>query len=393
VNAETYLSLVVLVPAHNEALVLDASLASLAQQDYPALSYEIVVVADNCTDDTAAIARAHGATVWERTNTQERGKGYALDWAITQLLARPLPADAFVVVDADTWAAPDFLSCMSTRLLSQTDARGLCALQGRYGVLNGAEGWRAALMGAAFDLVNHVRPLGRNRLGLSVGLKGNGMAFTREILARVRWHGDSLTEDLDFALDLARQENLRVAYAPEARVWAQMPTEGTQATSQRKRWEEGRRKSVRALALPLLREGIVGNRPLLIDSALDLLLPPLAELTVLVLFWLALVGFGVEHHLLPHPSWWIGAGGAAFAGLALYVLGGLRVAGAGRAAYLALLRAPFYMAWKLALLVTGRRAQSTAPGAPGEWVRTARAPMAAPGLPSSGSPSVEVRTP
>lgn len=387
----TPLSLVVLVPAHDEALVLDASLASLAQQDYPAARYEIVVVADNCTDSTAGIARARGATVWERTDTAQRGKGYALDWAIAQLLARPLPADAFVIMDADTWAAPDFLSHINTRLMAQTDARGLCALQGRYGVLNKAEGWRAALMSAAFDLVNHVRPLGRDRLGLSVGLKGNGMAFTRKTLARVRWHGDSLTEDLDFALDLARAQNLRVGYAPEARVWAQMPTSGAQAASQRRRWEQGRRHSVRALALPLLWEGISRGRPLLIDSALDLLLPPLAELSGLLLFWLALIGFGVSHHILPHPALWKGAGAIALMGWFAYVLGGLRLAGASREAYLALLRAPFYMAWKVMLALTGRRAKPSAAHSAPEWVRTARAPLSVPGAAQAGLPT-EART-
>jgi len=386
------LSLVVLVPAHDEALVLDASLASLAQQDYPAAPYEIVVIADNCTDCTADIARARGATVWERTDTAQRGKGYALDWAIAQLLARPLPADAFVIMDADTWAAPDFLSLISTRLMAQTDARGLCALQGRYGVLNQSEGWRAALMSAAFDLVNHVRPLGRDRLGLSVGLKGNGMAFTRETLARVRWHGDSLTEDLDFALDLARTQNLRVGYAPEARVWAQMPTSGAQAASQRRRWEQGRRHSVRALALPLLWEGISRGRPLLIDSALDLLLPPLAELSGLLLFWLALIGFGVSRHILPYPALWKGAGAIALAGWFAYVLGGLRLAGASREAYLALLRAPFYMAWKAALALAGRRAKPSATSAAPEWVRTARAPLSVPGAAQAGIPT-EAGTP
>lgn len=389
------LSLVVLVPAHDEALVLDASLASLAQQDYPAALYEIVVIADNCTDGTAEIARARGVTVWERTDPAQRGKGYALDWAIARLLDRPAPAEAFVIVDADTWAAPDFLSHLNRCLKSQTDPRGLCALQGRYGVLNEADGWRAALMSAAFDLVNHVRPLGRDRLGLSVGLKGNGMAFTRETLARVQWHGDSLTEDLDFALDLARTQGLRVGYAPQARVWAQMPTSGAQAASQRKRWEKGRRRSVRAVALPLLWEGVRRGRPLLIDSALDLLVPPLAELTVLLVAWLALLGFGVNRHLLPHPLWWAGAGALAVVGLLAYVLGGLRVAGASRGAYGALLRAPFYLAWKLALGVLGRRGEASA-AAP-EWVRTARAPMAVPAHspPSAASlaASLEARTP
>src|SRR5262249_19752039 len=91
----------VLIPAHNEELVLGATLESLNAQDYPG-AFEIVVVADNCTDRTAAVALAGGALVLERTNLDERGKGHALNWGLARLLARPEPPDAFVIVDADT---------------------------------------------------------------------------------------------------------------------------------------------------------------------------------------------------------------------------------------------------------------------------------------------------
>ena len=365
-------TLAVIVPAHDEELVLAATLDSLSAQDYPPASFQVVVVADNCTDGTAALARSRGATVLERTHADERGKGYALNHAVSHLLALSTPPEGFVIVDADTQAAPDFLSRMGARLTAGTDSRGFGAWQGRYGVLNAGDGWRAALMAGAFDLVNHVKPLGRETLGLSAGLKGNGMAFSRAVAAALPWPGGSLTEDLDYGLDLARRYNLRVAYVPEARVQAQMPAGAGPAASQRARWERGRLGLLRTRALPLLREGLRRRSFLLIDLAWDLLTPPLAELAALVFAFAALTGFGLSQRLLPHPSLWLSAAAFCVLGLPIYVLGGLRVSQAPPEAYAALLRAPFYAAWKFALLLgralkRGRRSD--------EWVRTARAPL------------------
>ena len=361
----------VVVPAHDEELVLAGTLASLDAQRYPAHCYEVVVVADNCSDATGAIARAHGATVLERVDAAARGKGYALQWALDRLLARPEPADAFVIVDADTDVAADFLEKIAAHLAARTDTRGFCALQGRYGVLNGAEGWRAALMSAAFDLFNHVKPLGRDRLGLGVGLKGNGMAFTRALLQAAPWRGDSVTEDIDYALDLIRHHGVRVGYAPDAVVRAQMPTTGGQAASQRARWEGGRYQLLRARALPLLAEGLRRRSASLCDAAMDLILPPLAELGALLALWATGIVLGAHGHLLSHPHLWAVAAGLTAGGLLVYVLGGLRVAGASREAYLALLRAPFYAVWKFCLYGAGLRRRGSA----AEWVRTARAPL------------------
>ncbi len=371
VSASAPPRLAVIVPAHDEEMVLAATLSSLQVQEYPRDAFEVIVVADNCTDRTADIARERGATVLERVDALERGKGYALNHAVTHLLARPAPPDGFVIVDADTWVALDFLACMSRRLASDGDARGLSAWQGRYGVLNAGDGWRAALMSAAFDLVNHVKPLGRAGLGLSAGLKGNGMAFTRAVAAQVPWAGGSLTEDLDYGLELARRFGLRVGYAPEARVLAQMPADGAQAASQRSRWERGRARAVRERALPLLKEGLRRRSPLLLDAAWDLLVPPLAELAALLVLALLSVTLGIVLHVLPHPARWAAAAAATGGGLAAYVLGGLYVSGAPRATYTALARAPFYALWKFVLLARKlRRGESR------EWVRTARAPIA-----------------
>ncbi len=364
--ASTPLLLAVIVPAHDEGLVLAGTLASLQAQSYPKNCFEIVVVADNCADSTAAIARAHGVTVLERINLQERGKGYALNYAISHLLAQPTVADGFIIIDADTQAAPDFLACMSVRISQNTDPRGLGAWQGRYGVLNARDGWRAALMTAAFDLVNHVKPLGRDTLGLSAGLKGNGMAFTRAVAEQLSWPGGSLTEDLDYGLELARRFGLRVEYVPEARVQAQMPATAAQAASQRSRWERGRFGLVKERALPLLGEGVRRRSLLLLDAAWDLLTPPLADLAALLLLFTGLTAFGTMTHLLLHPDVWLSAAASGLVGLCVYVLGGLRVAGAGADTYTALARAPFYALWKFALLFT-----KSGP----EWVRTERVPL------------------
>ena len=363
------LTLAVIVPAHNEELVLAGTLASLKAQRYPNECVEIVVVADNCTDRTAAIARSLGTTALERSCAAERGKGYALNYAIQHLLAQPCVAAAFVIVDADTHPAPDFLRCLSARISENADPRGYGAWQGRYGVLNARDGWRAALMTAAFDLVNHVKPLGRDTLALSAGLKGNGMAFTRPLAEALPWPGGSLTEDLDYGLELARRFNLRVQYVPEARVEAQMPATAGQAASQRSRWERGRFGLVRERALPLLGEAVRRRSLLLFDAAWDLLMPPLAELAALLLLFAGLTALGTAAHLLPHL--WIAAAASGLLGLCIYVLCGLRVAGAGPEAYAALARAPFYALWKFALLFTGRQKSSS------EWVRTERAPLSA----------------
>ena len=295
------LALAVIIPAHNEELVLAGTLDSLSKQAYPPECFEAVVVADNCTDTTAALARSYGVTVLERTHAQERGKGYALNHAVAYLLSLPTPPVGIVIVDADTWVAPDFLQRMSVRLQSAGTGQGGAVWQGRYGVLNFGESWRAGLMAAAFDLVNHVKPLGRETLNLSVGLKGNGMAFTLAVASALPWPGGSLTEDLDYSLALARQLGLRVGYAHEARVLAQMPTDAAHAGSQRSRWERGRSRMVRERALPLLWEGLRSRNRLLLDMGLDLLVPPLAELGALTLACSGLVLWGTAAHWLPHP--------------------------------------------------------------------------------------------
>ena len=233
----------IVIPAHNEREVINQPLETLARQTYPAERFTVYVIADNCTDNTAEIARHFPSVqVWERTNVAERGKGYALDWAFSQLLANNPESnnpenkkiEAFCIIDADTLVAPDFLE----KMVPYLTPNGLpCAVQARYGVANSDESWRSALMGAAFDLVNHLRLLGSDNLGGFIGLKGNGMLFSRQTFEEVKW-GRSITEDLDYSLDML-ECGFPIRYVPEARVTSAMPTGDKQAQSQRDRWERG----------------------------------------------------------------------------------------------------------------------------------------------------------
>ncbi|MBC8142446.1 MAG: glycosyltransferase [Armatimonadetes bacterium] len=358
----------VVVPAHNEEAVLRATLHSLTKQDYPTNAYRVLVIADNCTDATAQIGRECGATVWERVNLDERGKGYALAWAFERIKADSDPSDFYVIVDADTEAAPNCLTELVARAVSIGER---AAVQARYGVLNTDDGWRTALMTGAFDLVNHVKPLGRERLGLSAGLKGNGMIFGRETMRVAKWRGDSITEDLDFGLDLLEEHGIRVAYAPDAVVRAQMPVGEQESRSQRDRWERGRREIVARRSGGLLWRGLTQGDFRKTDAALDMLIPPLAELFALLAAWTLVCGVNVALGFV--SPWWLAAAAATWLGYGVYVIGGLKVADASGAAVGALLKAPAYMIWKFVLFAQSKLRR----GKDGkEWVRTARITVA-----------------
>jgi cellulose synthase/poly-beta-1,6-N-acetylglucosamine synthase-like glycosyltransferase len=232
-------------------------------------------------------------------------------------------------------------------------------------------------MAGAFDLTNHVRPLGYDRLRLGVGLKGNGMMFSRAVLQRVRWRGDSITEDIDYGLELLRQ-GIRVAYEPEARVLAQMPVTAAQAASQRERWEGGRYRLLRERASGLLWEGLRKRNVPLINAALNLITPPLAELFSLLAVWGLLVVLGRAAGLLRASGAFTTGWTVASAGFATYVLGGLWLSGARWGVYSALLKAPLYVAWKLWLYARRLPALFSQPSAAApNWIRTERRPISA----------------
>jgi hypothetical protein len=331
---------------------------------YDAERFSVWVIADNCEDGTAGAARLAGARVVERRDPSLRSKGHALEYFFTHVTeAQPESGgyDAVVLVDADTVVDPALLSTFSMSL-----AQGADWIQGYYSVRNPDASWRTQMMTYAFSLANGVWMLGLDRLGLSVGLKGNGMCFSRQGLRRFPWKAYGLVEDMEFALML-RTEGERVRFLPDARVFGEMVSRGGPgAASQRRRWEAGRRALRGKFAGPLIRSSHLGPvRKLLYLT--DLVFPPLVSLAIglgvatLIHLAAALDGrFSAEAAmLLPiHALMVATLVGFAFSPL---VAVGLPVRYLSSLAML-----PYYAAWKLAV-AAGR--------GPSGWVRTPREPQ------------------
>ena len=204
---------VIAVPAHDEATVIERALASLRDLDYPSPLFEVHVVADNCTDDTAQVVRQSGFEAHERADSASPGKGPALNWLFDRLLDLNVHFDTLVVVDADTTLHPGFL-----REMAAAFDGGATAAQGFYGVRDVDESSTSALRFAALACRHHLRPLGRTHLGGSSGLYGNGMAFDTELIMQRRWSGH-LTEDMEFQMELLLDGQL-VVYVPGAKLQA-----------------------------------------------------------------------------------------------------------------------------------------------------------------------------
>jgi 1,2-diacylglycerol 3-beta-glucosyltransferase len=343
------------VPAHDEETEITATVESLLAVRYPSALFRVVVIADNCTDQTGARAAAAGARVLVRDDTARRGKGFALayafDWSVSDGFA-----DAVIVVDADTVVSPNLLSAFAARF-----GAGAAVLQAEYGVRNPLSSWRTRLMTIALSAFHGVRSLARERLGLSCGLRGNGMGFSNAVLRSVPPKAFSIVEDLEYGLELGRA-GIRVEYAGEARVFGQMVVTEAASRSQRQRWESGRRAILRSQGWPLFLAALRRRDLLLLDLVIDLLIPPLGELVALTATGAGLCVFlrSVHGGLAP---WIWGSSGVA---LVAYVLRGWALSEVGARGLLDLLWAPLYVLWKITLWIRHRGQR------PIDWVRTTR---------------------
>ena len=345
----------VIVPAHNEAAVIEGVVANLLKLDWPADGFRVVVVADNCTDSTAALARAAGAEVLERHDTQRRGKGYALDFAFRASRAKGW-AYAVVVVDADTGVSANLLEAFSARI-----ENGAAAVQAHYGVLNSQASWRTRLMTIALASFHRVRSRARERLQLSCGIRGNGWCITHRLLRQVPYRAFSLTEDIEYGIDLGLA-GYRVHYADEAHVAALMVPGEQAARTQRRRWEDGRLQLIRSKTLLLLREAMGRGGAVCLDLALDLLVLPLSYVAVNVAVLIVLAGVALPWE--PSMEGWLWLALGCGMSLSLYVLRGWQLSGVGIRGLMDLGRAPLFVLWKVLLML---RAHESA-----EWVRTKR---------------------
>ena len=340
--------LAVVVPAHNEASGIAACVASLRTACANDGQTRIVVVADNCSDDTAFLARLAGAEVIERNNLQQRGKGYALDFAFKRLLEEGV--EILAVVDADTSVAPNFVS-----VLRRHFGAGAQAVQVRYQVKNAQTSRRTRLLNIANMAFNVLRPRGRQRWGVSAGLLGNGFALSRKTLQAVPYSAASVVEDAEYHL-LLLQAGRHVTFANETVVRGDMPAQGDGVGTQRARWEGGRLRLL-LQAGPGLTSRFLKGAFNLWEPLCDLLLLPLAFHALVLTAGLFLPFAAIQFYAL---------GGLGV--LALHVLVALRVGG-GRWRDLGILATvPLYMAWKIAILPILLKTS----GRDATWIRTQR---------------------
>ncbi|MEO6435317.1 MAG: glycosyltransferase family 2 protein, partial [Tepidisphaeraceae bacterium] len=352
----------VLTPAHNEQNILGPTLGALKKQLND--GDLALVVADNCDDGTAALARDKGIEVVERTDADQVGKGFALAFGLDALKDRAF--DILIVLDADCELEPGAIDALAKQVASTgrpAQAVYLMESPPQPTPRDRVSTW-------AFMVKNLVRPLGLTRLGLPCPLTGTGMAFPREALTKVSIASSNLVEDMQLGLDLALA-GAAPRLCPEARVIGRLPTNSSDALVQRRRWEHGHLHTLLRQAPRLAILGLARGRPAALAMALDLIVPPLSLLLVLLMGSIALAGLG---HLLldasrgPAMTLMIGTGAVIGSMLLAWLKFGRQCLPAR-----ALPGIVSYVAWKLPMyamfLVRPER----------KWVRTAREPAS--GLP------------
>ena len=251
-------SLAVLVAARNESQVIHKLLESLNSQDYPKERYSVFVVADNCTDNTAEIARGFGAVVYERFDSERRGKGYALDYLIkcVELDFGEKRFDAYIVFDADNVVTPNYLTEMN-----KTFALGYDVVTSYRNASNYGDNWRSAGQGMFFLRESRVLNLARMRLGANTYVMGTGFLFSREVCRRNGgWPFHLLTEDGEFTMSNV-VNGVKTGYSNSAMFYDEQATDSRVCWNQRLRWCKGGIQIWRKYKKELLR-GIFSKRSL-----------------------------------------------------------------------------------------------------------------------------------
>jgi len=299
----------VLIPAHNEGQVISETLATLVPAlDGNATAY---VIADNCTDNTARLAQAAGAVVLKRENSEQRGKGYALDYAVQHLEAQQQQPDVVVIIDADCQVQPDTVKGIAQAVYrAQRPAQGLNLTD------RDVSGGQKVVAQLGNRLTNLVRPLGLWNLGLPCQMMGTGMALPFDLVRNGRLASGSLVEDKQMGVNLAMEGHYPM-FLPAYRVSSAQPGQESAFLTQRTRWEHGHISVAAALIPPLLATAVLKGKPRLLAVAFDLAIPPLALLAGIWLLGTAVAAAAIAAGAWMLPLLLLAAGGG---GMMLAVL-------------------------------------------------------------------------
>jgi cellulose synthase/poly-beta-1,6-N-acetylglucosamine synthase-like glycosyltransferase len=263
-------SFAIVVAAHNEEAVIGPLVENLQLLDYPKELYDIFVVADNCTDKTALIAKNSGAIVHQRFNTEKRGKGYALEWMFHRLFKMERQYDAIVIFDADNLVKDNFLVEMNSKL-----CQGHKIIQCYLDSKNPFDTWVTNTFSIAFWVTNRLLQLARYNTGcLSNVLGGTGMCISTDVLKEFGWGATSLTEDLEFSMK-ALSHGVKTTWAHDAVVYDEKPLTFMQSWYQRKRWAQGQVDVAGRYFFPLIIKGFRERKIMYFDAAVHLFQPAL----------------------------------------------------------------------------------------------------------------------
>ncbi len=228
-----------IVPAHNEEAVIKNLVESLKAQNYNKDLYDIYVIADNCTDNTAKIAREAGAIVYERFNNSKKTKGYALDWFLQQKIKEDAQYDAFFVFDADNIVDSNFIKNMNVKLCQGEDV-----VQGYRDIKNPTDSWITAGYALFYWTMHRFYHLARYNLGLSPLLNGTGFMVRFDVVKPQGWDTVTLTEDIEFSLKRIIKGK-KLGWATDAIVYDEQPVGFKQSWSQRSRWTVGHMQCIK----------------------------------------------------------------------------------------------------------------------------------------------------
>lgn len=259
----------IVIPAHNEERVIGQLINNLQKLKYPKQLYDIFVICDNCTDQTAFIAEKAGAKAVKRHDPHRKGKGHALSWMFKRLLdSEPIRWDAFVILDADNLVSSNFLQIMNTYLQN-----GHRLLQARLDVKNPDDSWITRCYALSYWATNRIFQLARYNLGWSCVLGGTGVCVESGLLKEIGWSATSLTEDLEFTLQCLLLKNVGATWVHDAKIYDEKPTSLLPSMRQRIRWMQGHTDCFFRYVLTLIQQGIKTRNKSMIDLCMYLLQP------------------------------------------------------------------------------------------------------------------------
>ncbi len=333
----------VLIPAHNEEVGIASTLESLRKLNYASERYKVLVIADRCTDGTAAVAKCWNASCFERFDGQP-GKGAALAWGIQEAKNAQMVFDAVAIVDADTLADRNLLSAFNVEFQA-----GRQVQQGYNYISNPWASPFTRIMAVTGVLRNGRYYAGKTAIGLQGMLTGTGMCLGAGVLERYGWSAFSVGEDWEFSVELLL-EGEKIYFNPLAKTFAKESQNLKQASHQRLRWASGRYAVMGSKVWALIRQGIRTSSFSLIDSAVTLVAPNYSSQASLAL--LCLVGSWVN---AGDPFWgcsfyWAAALFAAIAGY--FVLGIFSTEAPGKA-LAGLVLVPVFLPWRLTIELLG----------------------------------------